>query len=297
MDVKKCPICGHEQYRTIHKGIRGKIKIQDYDPRVKKDVDVLKCNNCGHVWLKTFINNADGFFEESGMRDFDPPSLCEVRKDMAEEHDRYYRDTLNLISNKTLCDFGCGSGGYLDRAKAITKEYVGIEMERAMRIALVKEWGEGHCFKSIDEVGKFDVITMFHVLDHLQSPYEYFEELKKHLNEGGKIYIETPNADDALISLYDCQAFSDFTYYICHFMYYTASSIRILAEKAGFTVDYIKYRQRYPVANHLYWLKNGLPGGHEKWAFLRNNELDDAYGNTLAMCGATDTITALIGIE
>ena len=296
MEILTCPICKSNSYKTIHEGIRSRIKIDEYTAGEMQNIDVLKCDNCGHVWLKSFIEDPNIFFEQSGMRDFAPPTVEQIRKDMADEHDRYYSDTQMYIKDKTICDFGCGSGGYLYRAKRTAQSVVGIEMEKTMRDAIVDESGKSSCYKELDEIGKVDIITMFHVLDHLQTPYAYIEKMKKHLNEEGKIYIETPNANDALLSIYNCKAFSDFTYYICHFMYYTSDSLRILAENAGLKIEFIKYKQRYPLANHLYWLRNGMPGGHEKWAFLVEEDLDKAYEQLLAKMGATDTITAMLSM-
>lgn len=296
MKVSKCPICNSDSYKIIHRSMRSKIKIDAYLPDCMEDMEVLKCNNCGHVWLGNFMEDSESFFEKSGLRDFAPPTIAEIRLDMEEEHDRYFENTKSIIRNKSLCDFGCGSGGYLNRAKRITSGFAGIEMEKVMRESLVEEWGPGHCFRSLKEMQKVDVFTMFHVLDHLPNPYEYIEEMKKHLNDDGKIYIETPNADDALISLYDCKSFSDFTYYVCHFMYYTNESLRILAEKSGFKVVYIKQIQRYPLANHLYWLSNGMPNGHEKWSHFREADLERAYAQLLSQMSASDTITALLSL-
>ena len=56
----------------------------------------------------------------------------------------------------------------------------------------------------------------------------------------------------------------------------------------------IKYIQRYPLANHLYWLAAGLPGGHVKWSDISSKELNDAYEKELIKLGKTDTILAFI---
>ena len=50
--------------------------------------------------------------------------------------------------------------------------------------------------------------------------------------------------------------------------------------------------QRYSLANHMYWLSKGQPGGHYKWAFLEDSETDNTYGNMLARLGIADTIIA-----
>jgi len=46
---------------------------------------------------------------------------------------------------------------------------------------------------------KFDVITLFHVLEHFDDPRAVLKQLKSMLAKGGIIVIEVPNADDALL--------------------------------------------------------------------------------------------------
>ena len=104
--------------------------------------------------------------------------------------------------------------------------------------------------------------------------------------------IEVPNADDALLDLYDCDAFQRFTYWSQHLFLYSASTLDMLAHQAGCRVVAIQHCQRYPLSNHLHWLSQGKPGGHQCWAFLDTPELTRAYENTLAAIGKTDTLIA-----
>jgi len=104
------------------------------------------------------------------------------------------------------------------------------------------------------------------------------------------LIVEVPNANDALLKLYQNEAFSHFTYWSCHLFLFTPHTLSKLAESAGLHVNYIKQIQRYPLSNHLYWLVNGKPGGHRKWHFLDSNELLTAYEKQLASVGLCDTI-------
>lgn len=286
-----CPICKSTDYNVIHNGIRNKVQIKEYK-NIPIDMQILKCDNCGLVWLSDFVEDADDFFEKSGMRDFLPQSLKMVRDDMNDETTRYFSDTRTLIKGKCICDFGCGGGGYLLKASEITSGCVGIEMEKSMRDAINQE-GIISCYRSIDEIGDVDIFTLFHVLDHIPNPLELLLKMKEKLKPSGKIYIETPNAEDALLTLYQSKEFSDFTYYICHFMYFTNEALKIVAKQAGLKIEFIKQRQRYPLSNHLYWLSQGRPGGHEKWQFLKYTPMDEAYGQLLATLGIADTITCV----
>lgn len=153
------------------------------------------------------------------------------------------------------------------------------------------------CFSFPEELNdkKFDVITMFHVLEHLKNPIEILQSLATLLDENGRIVIEVPNADDALLSLYKNTAFADFTYWMCHLYLYNNTTLRTLIEKAGMKLEFMQQVQRYPLSNHLMWLSCGKPGGHQKWAALSDCELDKNYGAKLSQLGIADTIVAIVG--
>ena len=135
---------------------------------------------------------------------------------------------------------------------------------------------------------------MFHVLEHLPDPKAILSELSEMLADGGQIIMEVPNADDALLTLYNNEPFSNFTYWSCHLFLYTAKTLEMLFNQMNLKVNYIKQIQRYPLSNHLYWLANGKPGGHQKWHFLDSPELHAAYEKTLTSIDKCDTIMTSI---
>ena len=73
--------------------------------------------------------------------------------------------------------------------------------------------------------------------------------------------------DPGLIShSYKNKAFQSFTYWSQHLYYFNAITLTKLCKLSGLKVESIKYIQRYPLSNHLYWLSEGLPGGHITWS-------------------------------
>ena len=85
--------------------------------------------------------------------------------------------------------------------------------------------------------------------------------------DGGQIIVEVPNADDVLLTLYNNSPFSHFTYWSCHLFLYIAKTLQMLFDQMSLKVNYLKQIQRYPLSNHLLWLANAKPGGHQKMAF------------------------------
>lgn len=109
-------------------------------------------------------------------------------------------------------------------------------------------------------------------------------------SEGGILIIETPNAEDALISLYDCDAFKDFTFWSEHIILYNSDTLQKMVCGNGFEVINSGQIQRYPLSNHLYWLSNGRPGGHKKWHEFNGCEINEMYADVLAKKKQCDTL-------
>ena len=201
--LSKCYLCASKSHKIIHKGVRG-----------GADINVLKCDSCGLVWLDKFVTDYDdNFYEESGMWKSDgiEEDILQTRIEAEPDDHRRFEFTKNYIQYKDVLDFGCGSGGYIKKSKPIVRSIRGVELEHEKRDYMTREGYE--IYNSIEEIPmdqQFDVITLFHVLEHLPDPIEILVRLKKHLRKEGKIIIEVPNADDALLSLFDSRAFADF---------------------------------------------------------------------------------------
>ncbi len=146
---------------------------------------------------------------------------------------------------------------------------------------------------SLEAAGNgYDLITAFHVVEHLLDPRSMISSLAQKLQPQGRMIIEVPSAEDALLTLYDCNPFQRFTYWSQHLYLFNAATLELLARQAGLRVVAIQHYQRYPLSNHLHWLSQGQPGGHQKWTFLDTPELTRAYASTLAAIGKTDTLIA-----
>ena len=64
------------------------------------------------------------------------------------------------------------------------------------------------------------------------------------LADKGQIIVEVPNADDVLLTLYQSEAFSHFTYWSCHLFLYTAKTLQMLFDQMNLKVNYIKQVQK-----------------------------------------------------
>ena len=125
---------------------------------------------------------------------------------------------------------------------------------------------------------------------HLNSPDMIVEKIYNVLNPGGILVCETPNADDALIVKYKCTAFEDFTYWSEHVFLFTSDTLERLLTRNEFGTKQNTQIQRYSLANHLYWLSEGKPGGHMKWLKFNEEKLNLSYERILSESGIADTL-------
>ena len=93
----------------------------------------------------------------------------------------------------TILDIGAGTGDFLARAKYRGWKIEGVEPNIAARKLAVKKEVELNQDSSQLNSGSFDVITMWHVLEHVYDLEKQILQLQKLLKEDGLLVIAVPN--------------------------------------------------------------------------------------------------------
>lgn len=197
------------------------------------------------------------------------------------------------IQDKDWLDVGCGLGGALEELAPYSNSAKGLEpaQERA-EITRNKGFDVVSSVHDIQD-NSLDVISLFHVLEHIPAQKEILIELRRKLREGGKLIVEVPHARDAMFTQYNHLPFKDFTFWSEHLVLHTRRSLSRYLEIAGYMDIAVTGLQRYPIANHLYWLAHGKPGGHDKWSAFTSPALEREYSNLLCAQDKTDTLVAI----
>ena len=208
--------------------------------------------------------------------------------------ERRFETYKKFTCGKTICDFGCGAGDFLKLSRNISLEACGVELQKNFVDKLV-DFGIS-CTQSMPAGKIFDVVTLFHVLEHLPEPRKQLRELYNNLkpNGAGFIIVEVPHANDFLVKHMACKNFVDFTLWSQHLILHTRDSLQRFLLDAGFKNIKIEGIQRYGISNHLTWLKDGKPGGHKSTlGIFETDELTVAYANALSKVDACDTLVAI----
>ena len=197
------------------------------------------------------------------------------------------------LKNKDILDFGCGWGGFLMNLKNC-KSLSGVELRKECINYIKKNIKK---IKVSDNINffdkKFDIITMFHVLEHIPFQVETLKILKSKLKNKGKIIIEVPHAKDFLILQDELKEFKDFIFWSEHLVLHTYKSLKSILLKSGFKNINIQYYQRYNFSNHLGWFLKRKPGGHNFYKEIVSDKLNLSYCENLKKLGQTDTLIAI----
>jgi len=252
---------------------------------------MLECKDCKLVFLNKTHHISNNFYEKSGMHEQTNITIKQWLKQSKTDDLRRFKALKNTISGKDILDVGCGAAGFLLIAKEKANSCSGVEPERRIRKYYLKKI---RIFKSLNQVNKkYDVITLFHVLEHLKNPVKILKSLKKISKKNAKIIIEVPNSDDALLSIYKSKPFQNFTYWSNHLYLFNNDTLQKIVQKSGLRILKLLNIQRYPFSNTLYWLLNKKPNGHIKFTQFNDVMLNKKYEALLAQKKATDTIFAV----
>tara|TARA_B100001564_G_scaffold359876_1_gene383555 strand:- start:792 stop:1640 length:849 start_codon:yes stop_codon:yes gene_type:complete len=280
-----CYLCNCENFKIVNNGTRD-----------KGNISVIKCINCGLVTLDSLKHIDESFYRDSKMHS----TKIKIENWLEEtkiDDDRRIKFLTEKIRNKKVLDFGCGNGGFLLKANGLTNEVVGIEPEMQFKSFFKKN--NLKVFNSLCELpsDKFDLITAFHVFEHLKDPIQILSNLKSFIKTTSEIIIEVPNSEDALLTYYKSKKFANFTYWSQHLFLFNEKTLGDLFIKSNYKINWIKQIQRYPLSNHLYWLSKGLPNGHKIFTVMSETKLNFEYEKILKREKICDTLLASISLN
>jgi ubiquinone/menaquinone biosynthesis C-methylase UbiE len=208
---------------------------------------------------------------------------------------RRFEKIKNYFDNgQKVLEIGSGAGEFLSHVSQLfpDTQIASLEIDQNTKTAREKLPGL-HAYASFQEMGAsqetFDLICMFHVLEHIIDPKEFLNNCLASLAPMGILIIEVPSLDDPLISLYESQAYRAFYFQRQHPYIYTARSLCRLLAHENISPEHVLPHQRYGLENHLNWLAKEKPGGNE--AFRRIfKHLEDEYLGSLEQSELSDSV-------
>lgn len=192
--LEHCPICNTSQFSPF---------LACVDHTVSRETfQIVECNSCGFKFtnprpegsvLGNYYKSENYVSHSNTKKGFINSTYQSVRKYTLLKK-------LQLISKyfKTgkILDIGCGTGEFLNTCKSAKWETFGIEPDEDARKMAIQNFGlnvqaESELNNFPD--ASFDVISMWHVLEHVPKLNERIEDLKRLIKPNGIIIIAVPN--------------------------------------------------------------------------------------------------------
>ena len=134
-------------------------------------------------------------------------------------------------------DIGCDHGFFIDDVRRFGYEVQGVELSTSARqyatsigLNVVADINETH--------GTFDVVSMWHVLEHISEPAEYISHIRQRMSEGGVLTIRVPNAGSFWSRLLRDKWIWFQPHHHC--IQFNERSLELLLQENGFTVLNLK---------------------------------------------------------
>ncbi len=242
MEFINCNLCGLGDTQLL-------FTVKDKFGISQDEFHIVECQKCGLVYVspRPTPDEIGKFYPEtySWKKTLKAESIFTrwIRK--LENSYRYHllRDEVLKVMKLTerhsgkVLDIGCGTGDRLEVFRKMGFEVFGVETsdfadyaKENLKLNVVK----GDIFSAHFPDNFFNMITLYHVLEHTHNPTWVLEEIYRILEEGGFLVIQVP--------INDCLQFKLFkerwTVFDVprHLYYFRVTTLRTLLEKVGFKI-------------------------------------------------------------
>lgn len=215
LEQSRCPLCGAERAELYAEA------PDRFLPKSGELYPLRRCVQCNMVYLNPRPREADSgrFYEHAEYLPF--ASLTPNRSVLARLYDLLRRANLNWkrrvvtdclqraegggqrakgrlpLATCHLLDVGCGTGEFLAVMKAAGWQVEGLERDERAAV-----WAREHhqislATGSVEQLSastqQYDIVTLWHVLEHLYDPGQALEIIARRLRENGVLLIAVPN--------------------------------------------------------------------------------------------------------
>ena len=187
---KRCPYCRTEssfyfRSRDCNRGV------------TQETFDHYRCPKCDLIFIAPVPANLGDYYPETYH--FIPDSSAYL--EAGSEPERYKIEMVQRFSRKgRLLEIGPSYGSFTYLAKKAGFEVEAIEMnDRCCRflneVVGVHAINSDDPIKVLQQAEPYDVIALWHVLEHLPNPWATLDAICASLNPGGIVVLAAPNPD------------------------------------------------------------------------------------------------------
>lgn len=165
----------------------------------------------------------------------------------------------------------------------MSSETIAIEPSAIYRKGLEKKGHKVFAYSS-EALNNFrnkcDVVTSFDVIEHVEDPKAFLNDIYELCADGGKIIIGTPT-DYPILRKMLGEVFDRFIFQVQHPWVLSDDAMKLMAKEIGFDNIRVEYKQKYGLGNLLSWLLDGKPRGDIHYDFIED-ALNAAYKKSMS---------------
>jgi SAM-dependent methyltransferase len=228
-----CPLCGGDDPEPIAVG-------EDRSYRTTRDtLLVVSCTSCGVFYLnpRPVPSNRSSLYPSAYFRPADHPRSADrlVRSAL-----RFGLKSLRSVPRRVL-EVAYGARVHSDLLRRALPSECAVEI-LTQHEELARDGHAAGCVVRTGAAGAlgdappYDLILLFHSLEHCEAPVEELTALGRHLQQGGRLLVLTPNAESAVCRRFQGRHWSgyDFPRHPC---LYGPRALRRLAAHSGLEVE------------------------------------------------------------
>jgi 2-polyprenyl-3-methyl-5-hydroxy-6-metoxy-1,4-benzoquinol methylase len=266
--VTTCPICNGTTFDLFD-------RCSDFTTS-KEEFSIVKCRGCNFLITnpRPDANSIGKYYKSDSYISHTNSSKTLIDKLYKVVRAFTLRWKLNLVNAQKpvgkILDYGCGTGEFLATCKRANWDCYGVEPSAEAR-KKATEFTNLPITRSLNEMDqtKFDIITLWHVLEHIDNLNEKLSELKSFLKEDGIIFIAVPNHESLDAKIYTSYwAGYDVPRHLWHFSQenikrlFTSHQLHLTKvipmKQDSFYVSILSEKYRYPNRNSLLNLMKGF---------------------------------------
>ncbi|MFA5010764.1 MAG: class I SAM-dependent methyltransferase [Ignavibacteria bacterium] len=227
--------------------------------RIKeKEFLIVRCTACGLTYLLNPPEESEIYEDyyqiEFKGNDYREDSSFEHLREIFEINEQrtgLIKKFASLTDDFKLLDIGCGSGLFLKSCKDAGIQGEGIDVSNNALDFARNEFGLDVYNRTtedlINEGKKYDLITMWHVLEHILNPIEELRKIKELLSLNGYLMVEVPNLNSIKFKL-SGNKWKGGNHPLYHRSFFTSKTLGETLIKSGFT-DVRRIKFSYPLSN------------------------------------------------
>lgn len=219
---RPCNLCGSQQTSLLSNRSRSGGPLR-----------TVICVECGLVWSDPFPHDPRSFYESDYRISYKgtySPQPKHVLRAGEVAVSRYRKMQGLLRAPRAVLDVGTAGGEFAYLLQTLGHEMHGVEPNKGYAEYSMREYGlkvqSGFIQEAVFANDAFDVITLWHVLEHTEDPYAVLVKLRTLLKPTGVLVIEVPNIEAT------CQSPRS-TFHEAHLFNFNVSTLSKLAEKAS----------------------------------------------------------------